>query len=92
MSSGTFPLSFDLNLASKFNTFLILFGELYPCKPCGRLFLKYLEEMKPFEGTTRSEIMIYLCKLHNKISQDIGKDAHDCSKVEEEWSLYTNSE
>jgi hypothetical protein len=32
--------------------------------------------------------MVYLCKLHNKISQDIGKDPNDCSKVKEEWSLY----
>ena len=30
--------------------------------------------------------MVYLCKLHNKISDHIGEPTHSCSKVDEEWN------
>lgn len=37
--------------------------------------------MKPFNGTTKSEIMAYLCSLHNKINKENGKNPQDCLKV-----------
>jgi hypothetical protein len=32
MSTGMFPFNFAPALAEKFNAFLLLFGELYPCR------------------------------------------------------------
>lgn len=43
MVTGGFPETFDDNLRKKFNTFLILFGQMYPCKLCANHFMQLLK-------------------------------------------------
>ena len=61
MMSGSFPDEITYVLSEKFNTFLILFGQMYPCKLCANHFMEHLKEKGPFKGSTKVELMTYLC-------------------------------
>lgn len=61
MVTGSFPAEITPELRLKFNTFLRLFGHMYPCKLCSQHFLKMQREIEPFSGSTKEELMIYLC-------------------------------
>ncbi len=65
---------------------------MYPCKLCSQHFLRMQSEIEPFAGTTKKELMIYLCDMHNKVNVRLGKPIHDCSKVKEEWNTCGCSE
>jgi hypothetical protein len=51
--TGAFPEKFDNNLREKFNTFLILFGQMYPCKMCANHFMQLLKSEGLFQGNTK---------------------------------------
>lgn len=53
MMTGAFPEKFDNNLREKFNTFLILFGQMYPCKMCANHFMQLLKSEGLFQGNTK---------------------------------------
>lgn len=81
MMTGSFPEDIPPNLVKKWNAFLILFGQFYPCKLCSTHFLKMLKEVGPFEGTKKEELMVYLCNMHNIVNKRLGKPHHDCKNV-----------
>lgn len=83
MVSGSFPEDITPSLVKKFNTFIILWGQFYPCKLCASHFLKMMDEVGPFTGTTKKELMIYICEIHNIVNLRLGKEKHDCTKVYE---------
>jgi hypothetical protein len=43
MVTGAFPDEINSNLVKKFNVFLILFGQMYPCKLCANHFMNLLK-------------------------------------------------
>ena len=86
MMTGSFPDEITPSLAKKFNTFLILFGQMYPCKLCANHLMEHLKRKGPFSGDTKIELMTYLCELHNIVNKSLGKPKHDCSGVYEEWN------
>lgn len=86
MMTGAFPEEITPELAKKWNTFLLLFGHFYPCKLCSSHFLKMQKELTPFSGNKKEELMVYLCQMHNKVNERLGKPIHDCSKVKQEWN------
>lgn len=86
MVTGSFPENFDDNLRKKFNAFLILFGQMYPCKLCANHFMQLLKEHGLFEGTTKKDLMEYLCVIHNKVNDRLGHPVYDCSKAYTAWN------
>jgi len=43
MMTGSFPEDLTPSLVKKWNAFLVLFGQFYPCKVCSTHFLKMLK-------------------------------------------------
>lgn len=81
MVSGSFPEEINKVLVKKFNVFLILFGQMYPCKMCANHFMALLKEVGPFKGTTKVELMTYLCNIHNRVNIRLGKPEHSCENI-----------
>ena len=86
MMTGSFPEEITPELRAKWNTFMVLFGQFYPCKVCSKHFLTMLREIDPFEGSTKTELMRYVCEMHNRVNRRLGKAVHDCGKVKKEWN------
>ena len=53
MATGGFPEFIPPGLVKKFNVFLILFGQMYPCKLCANHFMELLKTEGLFQGTTK---------------------------------------
>lgn len=53
MVTGGFPEIIPESLAKKFNAFLILFGQMYPCKLCANHFMELLKNEGLFHGKTK---------------------------------------
>lgn len=83
MITGAFPQKFDDGLRQKFNTFLVLFGQMYPCKLCANHFMEMVRREGLFKGNSKKELMEYLCYIHNKVNEQLGYPIHDCSNVVE---------
>ncbi len=83
MVTGGFPDEINEVLVKKFNVFLIMFGQMYPCKLCANHFMELLKEVGPFTGTTKLQLMTYLCNIHNRVNQRLGKPVHSCENIVE---------
>ena len=59
---------------------------MYPCKLCANHFMELLKEVGQFKGTTKLELMKYLCEIHNKVNKRLGKPEHSCANIVEEWN------
>ena len=81
MMTGSFPEEITPELRQKWNAFLILFGQFYPCKICSQHFLQMLKSVEPFSGDSKEHLMKYLCELHNRVNRRLNKPMHDCDKV-----------
>ena len=58
--------------------YLHYFGQFFPCRECGMHFLEMLKDNPP-AFKNREEFMTYLCTLHNRVNNRLGKDLFDCS-------------
>ncbi|KAF9570021.1 hypothetical protein EC968_002335 [Mortierella alpina] len=60
------------------------FSQFYPCGPCAE---HLREEMKvdPPKVESRKELAWWMCEMHNKVNDILGKEAFDCNKVDERW-------
>ncbi|KAF9289156.1 hypothetical protein BGZ68_009939 [Mortierella alpina] len=60
------------------------FSQFYPCGPCAE---HLREEMKvdPPKVESRKELAWWMCGMHNKVNEILGKEAFDCNKVDERW-------
>jgi cytochrome b involved in lipid metabolism len=60
------------------------FGHLYPCKLCRKHLQQQLRdpELGPMAMNTRTELTVWICKLHNIVNKDIGKPLHSCNALE----------
>lgn len=65
-------------------TFFTIFSKIYPCKPCAEDMRRDLEDEPPIT-TSRHELSQWLCRLHNKVNNKLGKELFDCSTVDERW-------
>ncbi|TQV92677.1 hypothetical protein V2A60_009145 [Cordyceps javanica] len=63
-----------------FETFMQLFGRLYPCGDCARHFRAILAEYPPQSGS-RSAAAGWLCFAHNKVNDRLGKPEFDCNAI-----------
>jgi len=42
-------------------------------------------KVDPPKVETRQDFEQWMCQLHNSVNERLGKEAFDCSKVEERW-------
>ncbi|KAG0323815.1 hypothetical protein BG004_003611 [Podila humilis] len=60
------------------------FSQFYPCGHCAE---HLREEMKvdPPNVESRKELAWWMCGMHNKVNEMIGKEIFDCNKLDERW-------
>lgn len=65
-------------------SFLVGLAHVYPCKICGKHFSQMLKDY-PIKHKSREEFSYYLCDLHNRVNERLGKPVYDCKKTFEIW-------
>ena len=63
-----------------FDTFIRLFGHLYPCADCARHFRSILEKYPP-QTSSRNAAAGWLCFAHNQVNDRLDKPEFDCNKI-----------
>ena len=59
---------------------------LYPCEHCASHLSTYYHTHPPEQHVAgRSELSVYLCRVHNDVRARQGKRLFDCSRVFERW-------
>jgi mitochondrial FAD-linked sulfhydryl oxidase len=64
--------------------FFRLLGKFYPCKSCADDFTKDLA-VSPPKTSSNSSLSYWLCQMHNKVNEKLGKPIFDCSRALERW-------
>ena len=66
------------------STFLSTLPLLYPCSHCADDLGEDLRTTPP-DVSGREALSQWMCALHNGVNRKLGKEAFDCSKVDERW-------
>ncbi|TPX31482.1 hypothetical protein SmJEL517_g05186 [Synchytrium microbalum] len=66
-------------------SFLNSFSHLYPCDHCAQHLRKEME-VRPPDVSGRVGLSNWLCVVHNKVNEVLGKEQFDCRRVLERWS------
>ena len=61
-------------------TFIHLFGRLYPCGDCARHFRQLLAEYPP-QTSSRNAAAGWLCFAHNVVNERLEKPIFDCNNI-----------
>lgn len=61
-------------------TFIHLFGRLYPCGDCARHFRELLAEYPP-QTSSRNAAAGWLCFAHNLVNERLEKPTFDCNTI-----------
>ena len=59
-------------------------GQLYPCKLCRKHLkqqLRNMQEMGSPALNSRTDLIKWMCKMHNIVNKDIGKPLFDCTPI-----------
>ncbi|KAK3825491.1 MAG: ERV/ALR sulfhydryl oxidase domain-containing protein [Benniella sp.] len=69
---------------STMKSLLTSFSQFYPCGHCAE---HLREEMKvdPPKVESRKELSWWMCGMHNKVNEMLGKEIFDCEKLDERW-------
>ncbi|KAF9208365.1 hypothetical protein CPC16_006087 [Podila verticillata] len=60
------------------------FSQFYPCGHCAE-HLRQEMKVDPPKVESRKELAWWMCGMHNKVNEMLGKDVFDCNKVDERW-------
>jgi FAD-linked sulfhydryl oxidase len=64
--------------------FLHSLSKVYPCKICAAHFKQMLQDF-PIKHNSREEFVFYLCGLHNKVNERLGKKIYNCKQAFDIW-------
>uniref|UniRef100_A0A0K0FU38 Sulfhydryl oxidase n=1 Tax=Strongyloides venezuelensis TaxID=75913 RepID=A0A0K0FU38_STRVS len=59
-------------------------AQIYPCSHCAEDFRNDIKE-HPIKLENRNELANWMCEVHNRVNEKIGKEKFDCSRVFERW-------
>uniref|UniRef100_A0A1I7ZHB7 Sulfhydryl oxidase n=1 Tax=Steinernema glaseri TaxID=37863 RepID=A0A1I7ZHB7_9BILA len=65
--------------------FLKNLSTTYPCPYCAADLRKDLQKNPP-DLRDKKSFAQWMCEMHNRVNDKLGKDLFDCSKVFERWS------
>jgi FAD-linked sulfhydryl oxidase len=65
---------------STLETFIYLFGRLYPCGDCARHFREMLAQYPP-QTSSRTAAAGWLCFVHNVVNDRLEKPIFDCNNI-----------
>lgn len=65
-------------------TFFDVLSRVYPCEYCAKDFRTDIE-VNPANVNSQKDLTLWLCKLHNRVNDKLGKPLFDCTKVNERW-------
>ena len=86
----TFAASFPSNPSVKEKVqaerFMRDFADIYPCAPCAASFREILKKEPP-RAEGGGGFAQWMCKVHNMVNEEIGKEQFDCSKVAGRWGV-----
>ena len=66
--------------------FFRILGKFYPCVTCAKDFQVDLKA-SPVVATSNVELSRWLCRMHNKVNEKLGKPTFDCSRIFERWKF-----
>ncbi|KAG1781990.1 ERV/ALR sulfhydryl oxidase domain-containing protein [Suillus placidus] len=66
------------------NSYLHLTSRLYPCGECASEFQELLKKFPPQTGS-RLAASLWLCSVHNKVNERLGKPSFDCAHLDETY-------
>ncbi|KAJ6638829.1 FAD-linked sulfhydryl oxidase ALR [Pseudolycoriella hygida] len=69
---------------SNVSAFFSIFAKVYPCDMCAKDFQMELIK-EPVEATSQHSLSQWLCRMHNKVNNKLGKPLFDCRLVNERW-------
>ncbi|KDN48198.1 hypothetical protein K437DRAFT_218372, partial [Tilletiaria anomala UBC 951] len=64
--------------------FITLFSHLYPCGECASHFQLLLQRYPP-QVRSRKHASLWLCSVHNKVNERLGKPNFDCGKLDQTY-------
>ncbi|GAA5859612.1 hypothetical protein JCM8547_006163 [Rhodosporidiobolus lusitaniae] len=76
--AARFPETPTADERETFRLFIYLFSRLYPCGECAAEFQLLLRSSPP-QTSSRSSASMWLCSLHNRVNDRLGKPEFDCS-------------
>ncbi|VVT49915.1 uncharacterized protein SAPINGB_P002507 [Magnusiomyces paraingens] len=69
---------------SQMKSFLLLFGNLYPCWYCAEDLREWMKENQP-KVKGRDEFGEWMCDAHNAVNEKLGKSKFDCALWKQRW-------
>lgn len=69
---------------SDIKNFMDILSRLYPCKQCADDLINDLKDEPPVVSSQK-ELTQWMCRLHNKVNNKLGKELFDCAKVDQRW-------
>ncbi|KAG0355219.1 hypothetical protein BG005_005855 [Podila minutissima] len=69
---------------STMKSLLSSFSQFYPCGHCAE-HLRQEMKVSPPKVESRKELSWWMCGMHNKVNEMLGKEIFDCNKVDERW-------
>ncbi|KAI7823275.1 ERV/ALR sulfhydryl oxidase domain-containing protein [Gamsiella multidivaricata] len=69
---------------STMKSLLSSFSQFYPCGHCAE-HLQQEMKVDPPKVESRKELAWWMCGMHNKVNEMLGKDSFDCNKLDERW-------
>uniref|UniRef100_A0A7S4BLL5 Sulfhydryl oxidase n=1 Tax=Chrysotila carterae TaxID=13221 RepID=A0A7S4BLL5_CHRCT len=81
-----YPDKPDAEHSEQARSFLRALGRLYPCSYCAADFREVMEESPPRVGS-REDLSLWLCEMHNRVNDKLGKPIFKCtlSELDRRW-------
>lgn len=75
--------------AARLARFMRDFAHVYPCGPCADSFRDIVAADPPDAAAAAGGAVFarWMCRVHNAVNREIGKEEFDCSRVQERWGV-----
>lgn len=80
--------------AARLSRFVTDFTHVYPCRPCAASLRAIVARSPPDAAAAAGGAAFagWMCRVHNEVNAEIGKEAFDCAKVAERWGVCESCE